>query len=71
MFYCIRINQPLNPRPDSMSPNRIPAEYQNKRTNPLYNLPGGLNSQPLLKKQYRPIATATGFPCFSLGFEDG
>ena len=35
-------------------------------THPLYNFPGGLNSHPLLKKQYRPIATATGFPCFSL-----
>ena len=38
---------------------------------PLYNFPGGLNSHPRLKKQYRPMATATVFPCFSLGLLAG
>jgi hypothetical protein len=42
-----------------------------RQTYPLYSFPGGLNSHPLLKKQYLPIATATGFPCFSDGFDAG
>lgn len=38
---------------------------------PLYSFPGGLKAHPLLKKQYRPIATATVFPPFSFGLLGG
>lgn len=34
-------------------------DNRTNRTYPLYIFPGGLNSHPLLKKQYLPIATAT------------